>query len=67
MQEAMCQVCFEVRKCRTKYMGLDGLLVCIKTACLAVNGDRKREAKQLAGAKLQTYMLFVRVCMDACS
>lgn len=50
-QEALCQVCFEVKKCRTKYMGRVGLFVCTNSDCLTMNTDRKKEAKQLADAK----------------
>ena len=41
--ETMCQVCFEWRKCRTKYLGRDDLLVCTAIACLTKNTERKKE------------------------
>ena len=50
-QEAICQVCFVVKKCRTKYMGRVGLFVCTNSDCLTINTDRKKEAKQLAVAE----------------
>ena len=49
--EAMCQVCFVVKKCRTKYINEPGLFVCTNADCLSINTARKKEAKQAAGAK----------------
>ena len=49
--EAMCQVCFVVKKCRTKYINEPGLFVCTNADCLTINTARKKEAKQAAGAK----------------
>ena len=49
--EDMCQVCFEKKKCRTKYIGRAGLFVCSNPACLATNLERRKVAKELALAE----------------
>ena len=47
-----CQVCFELRKCRVKYLGKQGAgFVCTNVACLETNAARKVEAKTLADAE----------------
>ena len=49
--EDMCQVCFEKKKCRTKYIGRAGLFVCSNPACLATNLERRKVAKELGLAE----------------
>ena len=49
--EDMCQVCFEKKKCRTKYLGRAGLYVCSNPTCLATNLERRKVAKELALAE----------------
>ena len=39
-----------MNKFRTMYIGRAGLFVCTGVACLAINTERKKEAKQLADA-----------------
>jgi len=51
MVDAMCQVCFEVKKCRTKYLGRPGEHVCCAMSCLAKNTARKQKLKETANAE----------------
>ena len=39
-----------MNKFRAMYIGRAGLFVCTGVACLAINTERKKEAKQLADA-----------------
>ena len=43
-----CQVCFEHRKGRTKYLGQADLFVCCSGPCLEENTRRKKVAREKA-------------------